>query len=815
MKLTKVKVYGFGKWVDKEFDFNSDYQVIFGPNEAGKTTLLTFIKSVLFGFASARGDDKYQQYKPRKSNSYGGELIFTDTDGTIWTIRRVDGQFGGELTLFRDDQQVPETLLADKITGGFTKEDFENTHVLDANNILSIYKLNEEQLETEILTVGTVGSKEWLLSAEGFEKLANGIYKPRGRKQELSVQLELHKKLISQKSEFKNQQLAYQQVTNELNTTEEEFSENNQEYQEAQKKSASLQNLSSKWPKYLEYLDLIRRGNEVENPISNQDWEQVIKINQQLAILSQNNYSTGKNQLSDSENRILESYQNNKNDLDYLSAKKNSIRDLQYQKQNSNEQLKNNDSQIDNLIATHTDYKETMKILTDEQLKQLDENHDTKKKSNSNIFVIVLIVIGLILFIASGFLRFVGIVIGLVGLGLGYYQRKVASDSISTNELSFLSEKGYQGMTIDQVKELQPIILQLYSLRNKQNAIENTLNNIQLELDKWKQYLNDFGLLENGSTDYAQSVDDYFSRLQRIKTKSDMITKSNSDLLASQKSNQEKISDLNDQLDSICMNYSTASFEQLEDLHTKQLARQTTSNLVDQHKAIIGDDMDVLQKFTDSNDLNQQLLKSKQELSDLEEVNNRLNRQVGSIKNQREQIFNDDEYQNLISELSQNEANIIELYDEWLADKLSSKWIHRMLNIASENRYPKMLKRASQYFCLLTDDNYVDIKFNVDNKKTLKVIRRDKTKFDVHELSRATTVQLYISLRLAFVTEISNLINLPILIDDAFVDFDKIRTSKMFELVKEVSKVNQIIYVTANMVPDVASDHVTNIKRGN
>lgn len=64
MKLVKAKIYGFGKWVDQEFDFQQDYQVIFGSNEAGKTTLLNFIKSILFGFASARGDNKYLQYKP-------------------------------------------------------------------------------------------------------------------------------------------------------------------------------------------------------------------------------------------------------------------------------------------------------------------------------------------------------------------------------------------------------------------------------------------------------------------------------------------------------------------------------------------------------------------------------------------------------------------------------------------------------------------------------------------------------------------------------------------------------------------------------
>jgi len=225
--------------------------------------------------------------------------------------------------------------------------------------------------------------------------------------------------------------------------------------------------------------------------------------------------------------------------------------------------------------------------------------------------------------------------------------------------------------------------------------------------------------------------------------------------------------------------------------------------------------MAILRNYSNVDVLKNQLLDAEQKLNDLSMQNNELNREVGSLKNQREQIFDNTEYQNLTDELAQNKADIIELYDEWLADKLSSKWIHQMLNAASENRYPKMLDRASHYFGLLTNNNYIDIEFsNSTNNRGLKVTRQDKTKFDVHELSKATTVQLYISLRMAFVSEISDLVDLPILIDDAFVDFDKIRTGNMFELVKEVSKVNQIIYVTANMAVDLPMDHVINVERG-
>jgi len=188
VKLVKANIYGFGKWVDQKFNFEQDYQVIFGFNEAGKTTLLNFIKSILFGFASARGDNKYLQYRPKNSSNYGGELEFQAQDGSTWTVRRIDGKGDGEVTLYHDDQQVPESDMS-QIIGSFTKDDFENTHVFDDKSILSIYGLDENKLETEVMSIGAVGSKDWLATADKLNHSAENIYKQRGQKQPLVVNL--------------------------------------------------------------------------------------------------------------------------------------------------------------------------------------------------------------------------------------------------------------------------------------------------------------------------------------------------------------------------------------------------------------------------------------------------------------------------------------------------------------------------------------------------------------------------------------------------------------------------------------------------
>ncbi len=104
-----------------------------------------------------------------------------------------------------------------------------------------------------------------------------------------------------------------------------------------------------------------------------------------------------------------------------------------------------------------------------------------------------------------------------------------------------------------------------------------------------------------------------------------------------------------------------------------------------------------------------------------------------------------------------------------------------------------MLEDAKKYFTLLTGGRYVDI--NLD--KQLKVKRADGKKFDVEYLSRGTNEQLYFALKLAFVEQVSDKIELPILIDDAFVNFDAQRTNYIVKLLEELAKKTQVLIFTA------------------
>jgi len=80
VKITALEVEGFGVWTGLRLDGLDDgLNVFFGPNEAGKTTLMQFIRAVLYGWTPER-----RRYLPPRHGGAAG--------GSLW-IRGPQGEF--------------------------------------------------------------------------------------------------------------------------------------------------------------------------------------------------------------------------------------------------------------------------------------------------------------------------------------------------------------------------------------------------------------------------------------------------------------------------------------------------------------------------------------------------------------------------------------------------------------------------------------------------------------------------------------------------------------------------------------------------
>ncbi|MDX5475155.1 MAG: AAA family ATPase, partial [Bacillaceae bacterium] len=102
MRIKSLHIYGFGKLQNLKLDLLSpSIHVFYGENEAGKSTIMAFIHSMLFGFPTKNQSEL--RYEPKAGYQYGGSLTLETKEHGIVRVERVSGKATGEVTVFYED----------------------------------------------------------------------------------------------------------------------------------------------------------------------------------------------------------------------------------------------------------------------------------------------------------------------------------------------------------------------------------------------------------------------------------------------------------------------------------------------------------------------------------------------------------------------------------------------------------------------------------------------------------------------------------------------------------------------------------------
>ncbi len=97
MKIIDIYINGFGKFHGRNLTFRDGLNIVYGKNEAGKSTIHTFIRGMLFGIERQRGrasrNDLYTKFEPWENSGtyegrYGWSIRITFT-GSSAPSRRI------------------------------------------------------------------------------------------------------------------------------------------------------------------------------------------------------------------------------------------------------------------------------------------------------------------------------------------------------------------------------------------------------------------------------------------------------------------------------------------------------------------------------------------------------------------------------------------------------------------------------------------------------------------------------------------------------------------------------------------------------
>jgi uncharacterized protein YhaN len=132
MRIQQLSYDFFGMFTSKVLDFgeakeNSDFHIIYGPNEAGKTTAMEGYLRLLYGFPSKK--EPYAFQHQRKNLKISGVL---EIEGVKSNFTRLSTQTGN----LRGDAgaTIPETAIASHL-GGLSPDDYRSLLCLDDETI--------------------------------------------------------------------------------------------------------------------------------------------------------------------------------------------------------------------------------------------------------------------------------------------------------------------------------------------------------------------------------------------------------------------------------------------------------------------------------------------------------------------------------------------------------------------------------------------------------------------------------------------------------------------------------------------------------
>lgn len=148
MKIKNIKINGYGKLENVEINLGDKINIIKGNNESGKSTLLNFISSSLYGISKNKKGKEisdFDKYKPWNTDAFSGKLEYELDNGDDYEIFRDFKKKTPEI--YKNGKDVTFDYSIDKTKGseffteqtGINEEMFLNTFMSEQEEV----KLNK------------------------------------------------------------------------------------------------------------------------------------------------------------------------------------------------------------------------------------------------------------------------------------------------------------------------------------------------------------------------------------------------------------------------------------------------------------------------------------------------------------------------------------------------------------------------------------------------------------------------------------------------------------------------------------------------
>ena len=811
MKIKKVRIDGFGKWHDQDFDFTANPQIIYGPNEAGKTTLMAFLVSILFGFADGRGKNRFAQYIPKTTSNYGGSLL-VEINGHDYVIKRQRGRNGGKVSVTDSQGRQGGEQELKQLLGPMDRSLYQALFSFGQRDLTAVDELNRDEWQQHLQQLGAVGSAQWDQLINQYQKQADHLYKPRGRKWPLNQDLHQYANLTDKINQARGKFHRYQDLQADLKTNKEKLRQAQAELQKQQPLLQKLAHLQQLWPVYHEW-----QHSHQTRPIADYLTDQQVTTAQELQVREKElrrQQQVYQQRLARIDHQSPQATKHSTQSIPELQRLKEQAVELQAEEALQHRQQTQANQWQQELTAIKTRYHhplpapltsqekaELARLLNVQPLSRANTNQSNGDPSRAAMIGIiggfVLFIIGLLT--NATFITAIGAIAAFATVMYLYYQRQGSHSAPVTTDsqaiTAFGQKHGLQDFPPDQWLLIQgdlqrnaELAAQLQTAKQDQQRYDHQLAIFNQQLPPALQNLT-LAAVRN-------KLDDLLEQGQQARQDIQANTREKATIANNLAQLNQDYSKIHQQKLAIYQQAGVHDDNQFTQYLANRSAAQSQALASDAYgQQLTAEDRQALAAYANRDELMTALAKTRYQLDQLNLTISHTHEEIQKDKVEIDSLVKDGTLSNLEQERANLAAKIWHEVQEWLRYQLAIQWINKALVGASADRYPAIIRQAEQYFALLTAHRYSRIRLTADG---VKVVRRDQEVFLVEELSQGTAEQLYIALRLGFVTVMSDQANFPVIIDDGFVNFDNVRRQRMLALLEKIAEKNQVIYFTAD-----------------
>ena len=249
MIFRRIVIDGFGVWNNLVLeDLDRGLNVFMAPNEGGKSTLMAFIRAVLFGFKKRGHASRYQ---PINGGKHGG-YIDVEEGADFYRIARFDdGSSRGAVRLSDGDgEQLPEGRL-EELLHHTSETLYESIFAFGLEELQRLETLQDEEIAAHIYSAGMgSGALGPVAFRSQVQQSMADLYRPRGKKQPIAKHLAEIEELDRKIAQLRKHQPDYGDLIYNRARLRERVSQHDIELEQLEKQLDELQRIQRAWPHY-------------------------------------------------------------------------------------------------------------------------------------------------------------------------------------------------------------------------------------------------------------------------------------------------------------------------------------------------------------------------------------------------------------------------------------------------------------------------------------------------------------------------------------------------------------------------------------